>query len=459
MAEEKGSKLESKGGQPKDERQFNQEQYDRLIECSKKGPKGIKEWNEWRAKNPDEEIWLEGAELTRANLQGAKLRDADLQGAKLEEANLGGANLVGTNLQGADLRRAYLEGAKLLGAKLEGAKLSGAKLEGAILLGAKLEGADLGFAKLEGANLEDANLEGADLSFAKLEGANLEEAKLQGAKLGGAKLQEAFLIGAKLQGAKLGSANLQGAKLQGANLQGANVKNANLQGADLWGAKLQGAKFEGVIVNGATSFLYCQIDKNTDFRHTGLENARIESGSKYLLKYNVRRMNWEDWYGKHRFLQWPVRLFWWISDYGISTGRIVLTFFLLVLVFASIYYYCGAMDYYVLGEKDNPGVVSNLFVVDYEAVAWWLVPLRAVYFSIVTMTTLGFGDMFANAKSVCGHLLLMLQVLLGYVLLGALITRFAVLFTSDGPAGSYTAMGEETKALLGKLKKDKEKAG
>jgi len=29
MAEEKGSELESKGGQPKEERQFKQEQYDR----------------------------------------------------------------------------------------------------------------------------------------------------------------------------------------------------------------------------------------------------------------------------------------------------------------------------------------------------------------------------------------------------------------------------------------------
>ena len=32
---------------------------------------------------------------------------------------------------------------------------------------------------------------------------------------------------------------------------------------------------------------------------------------------------------------------------------------------------------------------------------------------------------------------LMIQVLLGYVMLGALVTRFAVLFTAGGPAGEF----------------------
>jgi hypothetical protein len=43
--------------------------------------------------------------------------------------------------------------------------------------------------------------------------------------------------------------------------------------------------------------------------------------------------------------------------------------------------------------------------------------------------------MHANCQSFWGHVLLTLQVLLGYVLLGALVTRFAVLFTAGGPAG------------------------
>jgi hypothetical protein len=57
------------------------------------------------------------------------------------------------------------------------------------------------------------------------------------------------------------------------------------------------------------------------------------------------------------------------------------------------------------------------------------------------MTTLGFGDMYASAHSlfrgIFGHILLAFQVTLGYVLLGALVTRFAVLFTAGGPAGKF----------------------
>ena len=43
----------------------------------------------------------------------------------------------------------------------------------------------------------------------------------------------------------------------------------------------------------------------------------------------------------------------------------------------------------------------------------------------------------ANPDNWCGQVLLMVQVVFGYVLLGALITRLAVLFTGDGPAGRF----------------------
>ena len=159
-----------------------------------------------------------------------------------------------------------------------------------------------------------------------------------------------------------------------------------------------------------------------------------------------------EWYKAHGVLRWPVRWFWWVSDYGSSTGRIVGTFFTLALVFAAVYYASGFIDYYFLGTKDYPGVVSNLFVLEgkQEVVSCWLVPFRAAYFSIVTMTTLGFADMNASAYSflrgLFGHMLLAVQVILGYVLLGALVTRFAVLFTAGGPAGEFADEKDDKEA-------------
>jgi hypothetical protein len=364
----------------KNERQFNQEQYDRLLKCSQKGPDGIEEWNKWREEKQNELIWLQGAKLRKANLQGA--------------------DLTNVNLQDADLRAANLQKAFLW----------------------------------------DANLQEAILRYTKLQGVVLENTNLQGAKLQRAKLQGAELMDAKLQGAELVFANLQEAILQTANLEGADFREAYLEGANLREAKLQGAIFLGAAVNGSTNFLDCEIDENTDLRNTGLENTRIESGTKIRLKYNIRRMNWEDWYAKHRLLKWPVKLFWSISNYGINTKRIIAWFFGLATAFALVYYFV-------------PGLIKDL----HGTGVWYSDLVRACYFSVVTMTTLGFGDMYANKQSVTGHLLLIFQVILGYVLLGALVTRLAVLFTSDGPVGSYTPMDKKTKELLKKLKEEKER--
>jgi hypothetical protein len=179
-------------------------------------------------------------------------------------------------------------------------------------------------------------------------------------------------------------------------------------------------------------FVECELDRKTDFRRVGLDSARIGPATKQLLEYNARRTNWESWYEEHWLLQWPVKLFWSFSDYGISTWRIIGWFFLLALAFASIYANCACWW--------PPGIVSNLDVEPHLPLWHYflLVLLRPVYFSIVTMTTLGFGDMHANETSIWGHVLLTFQVILGYVLLGALVTRFAVLFSAGGPAGKFS---------------------
>lgn len=49
------------------------------------------------------------------------------------------------------------------------------------------------------------------------------------------------------------------------------------------------------------------------------------------------------------------------------------------------------------------------------------------------MTTLGFGGMHANPDRPWGHIALIIQVLIGYILLAALVTRLAVLFRGSGP--------------------------
>jgi len=239
-----------------------------------------------------------------------------------------------------------------------------------------------------------------------------------------------------LREANLRWANLKSAALMGTHLEGAKIWFAHLEDADVSDAHLESTECRRATVDSTTSLWECKVDRKTDFLGVSLDAAKIDPGTKQLLEYNIRRKNWEDWYPEqHWLLAWLVRKFWQISDYGISTKRIIITFFGLALIFANIYYHWGRIA--------PPGIVENLFEVQKAAgevvvLPTWLVPLRTLYFSIVTMTTLGFGDMYANAHSIWGHILLSLQVILGYVLLGALVTRFAVLFTAGGPAGKFS---------------------
>ena len=283
-------------------------------------------------------------------------------------------------------------------------------------------------------------LKKATLNHFNLQGAKLRGANLQGAKLWGVNLQGAKLRGAKLQRAQLWKANLQEVDLMGANLQGAELMGANLQGADLIDANLQSTKLKLSHVDGTTMISDCKFDKNTDFTGVGLDSATIDPELKTAFKDNIRRKKWQEWLSGGSWLQkWiktiSVRPFWWATGYGSSTTRIVGVFIVLWLLFGAIYFALEMLD---------QGVIENLRLSDSS---YWHVLWRAVYFSVVTMTTLGFGDMYAT-KNTCilgfwGAFLLSTQVILGYVMLGALVTRLGVMFTNEAPAAKPTPWEEE----------------
>jgi hypothetical protein len=325
-----------------------------------------------------------------------------------------------------------------------------------------LEGADLYDAHLKDANLRRAHLEGVHLSGAHLEVVNLRRAYLEGVDLGEAHLNGAHLGGAHLEGAYIGEAHLERANLSFTHMEDASFFNAHLEDADLsdthiedaylFQAHLEGTNFALAILNDKTLIWNCTVDRNTDFRGVGLGNVRIDPGTRALLEYNIRRMNWEEWYQKKKWYRGFVQLFWWVSDYGKSTPRILAVFSLSAIGFALLYYLWGLLA--------PPGIVQNLFeIVDATKpghmvpVPWYVVPVRALYFSVVTMTTLGFGDLHANPTSVWGHVFLTVQVILGYGILGALITRLNILFTTGGPSGDFAA--EKT----GKASKEPERNG
>jgi len=374
---------------PSGKRQFSREQYEMLKRCSDK--KDMTEWNKWRKENPTQDIELDIAKLDGCWLQGVNF------GIEIE-----------TSLSSLCFRES-------------GKKASCATLCSVQLFCSHCEGANFELAHLEMASAHRAHFEGANFHYTFLNNTLFAE--------------------------------------------------TNLKGTCLDGSHLQGANFERAIVDGATSIWRCEVDRETNFEGVPLDNIRIDPATKQLLESNIRRKNWEEWYRNenepirqgtfifknkkirlitNKILTWLVQKFWWISDYGISTKRIIFTFFGLAIGFAVIYLLFAFIT--------PPGIVSNLSVIEgtQQTVPSWLLPLRTFYFSVVTMTTLGFGDMYAYAQSIWGHILLTIQVILGYVLLGALVTRFAVLFTAGGPAGKFAdekTIRQRLKELWNKTRK------
>ncbi len=491
----------------------DEEQLAMLLRCS--AANDMTEWHEWREADECGEIWLQGANLSNANLRSAKLSEGRLEGATLKGAHLEGAELWQARLDGADLRKAHikgacleeahleqadlalagledvsldqahLEGANLRRASLEradlsdanlaGAGLTEAHLAGANLMGAHMKGAVFSRADLEGVILVEANLDEADLQLANLKGANAERVQLNGALLMQAHLEGAHLRQARLQGAMLNLAHFEGAdlwaadftgataikthieraNLSSANLEGAHFEYAHLEGTDLAGACLKATNFSFAAVDGKTLLTGCVIDPKTVFIGVGLGGCRIDPGLKQTLEYNVRRKRWREWCGggpkpakltraksltrlRHWSYRWPVWLFWQVSDYGRSTGRLAAWFGVLSALFALAYRFLPGLVVCSDGESLH---------------CFW----HAVYFSVVTMTTLGFGDIHASRASHLGQFLLMLQVILGYVLLGALVCRLAILFQAGGPAAKFSKHASASRSMAPgpEAKKDK----
>ncbi len=350
----------------REERRFKQEHYDLLMTCAKKGD--MTEWNEWygKYKNAQKDAgkddcgaWLEGAYMEGAHLEGADLGDAILISANLKKAVIDRANM-----ERADMPWAYLDGAFLIDSNLEGANMSWAHLEKTIMPKTHLKGASLSNANLKHANLSNANLEGVDMS----------------------------------------AANLAQAHLQGAHLEGANMPWVHLEGAIMYGAHLEGASFHAAWLNEKTDLLRCTYDSETNFTATSLTSAHIEPDTLTALQKNIRRKYWVKWYDQHKILQYPCRLFWWLSDYGTSSTRCIGAFALLILAACVIYFF-----------------ITSAAIADIPQL-----------FADTILATFGFGSLFDQLTGPI-RLLLAAHVLFGYFLLAVLITRFAVMFQSLTP--------------------------
>ena len=177
-----------------------------------------------------------------------------------------------------------------------------------------------------------------------------------------------------------------------------------LEGASLMNAHLERVSIYAAWMNEKTDLLGCTYDSETNFTATSLTSAHIEPDTLTALQKNIRRKYWVKWYDQHKILQYPCRLFWWLSDYGTSSTRCIGAFALLILAACVIYFF-----------------ITGAAIADIPQL-----------FADTILATFGFGSLFDQLTGPI-RLLLAAHVLFGYFLLAVLITRFAVMFQSLTP--------------------------
>jgi len=337
---------------------------------------GVNLWNEWRERHPDATIDLETSDLSGMNLEGVNFNDAALNGANLSCTSLKHAQMVRATLIGANLANAELEHANLTHADLTKANFAFSNLENAMLPYTRLLKANLSAANLSRARAEDAVFSFADLSYASL------------------------------KKAVLSFSDFRRASFVGADLRGANISSINLENANVSLVKYDRVSFLKTLKETRGSFPALwqrrfDLILGTTIRCRGSHAAACFGSQRFKLFLQD-----QDYLEEMMTTRWGRFwcFIWWVfADCGRSLLRWASWSALIAITFGIIYWIMGP-DYFAM---------TNLRF-SFQNV---------LYYSIVTFTTLGFGDI--SPKTTSAAFVVSLEVILGYVMLGGLISIFS----------------------------------
>jgi len=232
--------------------------------------------------------------------------------------------------------------------------------------------------ELNGANLEDAYIMELDLSHANLERAFIRDGHAYGINLTGARLQKADLQDATLREAVLADAELLGTDLDGASLDRADFG----QGSVLRNHKLADElSRDGDEMGAITKYQEAEeIYRNIRQRFEAAGKTDVAGRFFYLEMVSKRRQL--PYFSVSRFWSKLVDL---ICGYGEEPVRVVGVSVMVILACALLFCISG------IGHGDNEYAfhLTNTLWEDVEILA------ISIYYSIVTFTTLGYGDMVA----------------------------------------------------------------
>lgn len=340
----------------------------------------------------NEELSLEGACLSKADLSGADVPEGDFRSAHLDGANLSGANLGGSSFARAFLEKANLQGAFLEVGDFREAYLFKASLKGANLLRGHLQHADLSEADLSGANLMYAEFQGSNLSYSNFRGADCTRANFSAADLTDAKFEFS-----ELGGVVWGDARY----LRWENVKMvANEKNRRWSAA--WSAYLRLKNYfhqQGKYEDERKAYYREKVMSEREALWDWLKGYQppLKGLSKLPLMKRIKPFS--RWLG--------LWLFHITTGFGERVGFTVLWALGVIAFFGFLYWGGGAAGWFKFAFK--PEMIPSIF--------------QYFYLSVVTFATLGFGDI--TPLNWQAQIPVIFEVIMGYVFLGLIITIIA----------------------------------
>ena len=272
-------------------------------------------------------------------------------------------------------------------------------------------------AQWQAIDAEEVDLAGSDLSGADLAAANLKQVNFTGASL-----NKTNLASADLDGAHLLKCDLSGARLWSAMISNTNLAESNLEKADFLKASISNTKFWHINLDNA-KFLTRHnfvgkkpIDENgplsaseayRNLKQYFIANGRYDDSS--WASFKERQLERKHFFKIRKISYLPSLLMALLCGYGEKPYRVILSSLVIILFYSAVYSMLAVL---------KPIASIGAFTVwDY------------LYFSIVTFTTVGFGDltpkMIPLFQMITGS-----EALIGVFMMGLFIFTLARKYTA-----------------------------
>jgi len=304
-------------------------------------------------------------------------------------------------------REKDLRGIDLINEELGNSDFSHCDLSYADFTGANLEKSNFSFSKLHDTTFFKAKLCHCEFLSSNIQGANFNECISRNAGFGASKINNSTFFQSNLEASTLSNAEITFSDFRAANLTSCHIRNSNLKGTNFQHAKVQHCDLTESILENAR-FIETDL-RDSKFSHIqkyekaywiGADIRNVDFCGAYMVRRHIVDENYlYEFKNRSTWHLYLYRLWLITSDCGRSFVRWGIWTVCVAIFFAIIY----------TRVEMNYEVPKNFF--------------SPFYFSIVTMTTLGYGDV--TPSTLVGQVLSVIQVMIGYVALGGLIGIFA----------------------------------